>query len=407
MTFAVAAVRQQFPVLAENMQGKPLVFLDTGASAQKPQCVIDAMTNVLQTRYSNVHRGLYAFSQNLTADYEAVRAQVAQFLGAQTSEIIFTKSATESINLVANTWGMQNLKVGDEILLTTLEHHANIVPWQMLAAKTGAIIKVVPLNDDYSINLNDFEAALSPRTKLAAFTHMSNVTGAILPVAGMVRMAKNVGAITLVDGCQAVAHMPLNMAQLGCDFYTFSGHKLYGPTGVGVLFGKAALLENMPPFLGGGDMVESVSFDALPTFKPAPAKFEAGTPPIVEVIGLGAALDFWTKLDHTALRAHEQFLLQELYDELAEIDGIKIFQPQHSPRAALLSFVVQGCHAADIGTLLAQQGVAVRVGHHCAMPLHQALGQTATIRASLGCYNTEDDVRAFITAMHKAVSMLS
>lgn len=394
--FDASAVRGQFPALA----GHSLSYLDSASSAQKPRAVLDAMTGVMETHYANVHRGVYRYAEKTTEAFETARGKIARFVGAQPREIVFTRNATEAINLVAACWGRANIKAGDEILLTLLEHHANIVPWQMLARETGAIVKFAPIGKNGGFDYDAWKSLLSPRTRLAAFTHMSNVTGAVLPVAEMARLARAAGAVTLVDGSQAAVHLSVDVAALGCDFYAFTGHKLYGPTGIGVLWGRFGLLETMPPYQGGGEMIESVTVEGA-TFRAPPARFEAGTPAIVEAIGLGAAVDWLSGFDRATVMAHEEGLLSHAAERLAAIDGVRLWgNPKF--RAGLLSFTLAGAHPHDVATILDQAGVAVRAGHHCAQPLMTALGIPATVRASFGIYSTQDDVDRLADGLLKA-----
>lgn len=404
-TYNPYILRQQFPVLQQPMNGQPLAFLDTAASAQKPRCVIEREREVYQTCYANIHRGVYALSQQTTADYEAVRGKVARFLNAaQQNEIVFTSGTTDSINLVAHTWGAQNLQAGDAVLITELEHHANIVPWQLLQQKLGFTLHVVPMQPNGAVLLEDFKNMLTPRTKLVAFSHISNSLGTVLPVAEMTAAAHAVGAKVLVDGAQGVVHGMVDVQKLDVDFYAFSAHKLYGPTGVGVLFGKQALLADMPPYRGGGDMIEQVRFSGT-TFAAPPARFEAGTPNIAGVIAFGAALDFVQNFNLTDYLFYEHSLLLAAENELQVIDGVKILS-KAPVRAGVLSFVVDGLHSHDVGQILDQCGVAVRVGHHCAQPALEKLGVSSTIRASFGCYTTPEDIQQLVQTIHTAKRLL-
>lgn len=400
--------REDFPVLRRTMNGQPLAYLDSAASAQKPQAVIDAMTAVMTTRYANVHRGLYEFSQDTTAAYERARKKVANFIGAASeNEIVFTRNATEAINLVAASWGGASLKPGDEIILTEMEHHANIVPWQLLRDKTGISLKIVPVKDDGTLDVDGYKSLLSPRTSLVAFAHVSNVLGTVNPVREIIEIAKNYNSkiITLVDGSQGVVHNVVNMRDLGCDFYVFTGHKLYGPTGIGVLWGRAGILAKMRPYQGGGDMIERVTFDKT-TYKEPPARFEAGTPAIVEVIGLGAAIDYIQDIGMATIAAHEKGLLSYAMKQLETVGGLRFFGTAPE-KAGIVSFVAEWGHPSDIAMILDQCGVAVRAGHHCCMPLMERLGVDATIRASLGLYSNEDDVDALASALKKAKGFLA
>jgi cysteine desulfurase/selenocysteine lyase len=397
-------VKRDFPIFDEAVNGKPLVFLDTAASAQKPRVVIEAMTRLMERDYANIHRGVYALSQRATEAFEGGRAKVAAFIGARAvEEIVFTRNATEAINLVAATWGAENLHAGDEVLLTELEHHANIVPWQLLQKRNGFTIKVAPITDDGALDLDAFARLLSDRTKLVSVSHMSNALGTILPVAEIVRLAKRVGARVLLDGCQAVTHLPVDVAALGCDFYVFSGHKLYGPTGIGVLWGRRALLDAMPPYQGGGDMIERVSWEGT-TFKPAPQRFEAGTPAIVEAVGLGTAIDYVSALGMDAVAAHERELLAYARERIGALPFVRLVGT--APEAAgVLAFTMAAAHPHDVATILDKKGIAVRAGHHCAQPLMQRLGVPATTRASFGIYSTREDVDALEAGLHTVQSL--
>ncbi|MBM3513783.1 MAG: cysteine desulfurase [Alphaproteobacteria bacterium] len=404
-TFDPVAVRCDFPILARQVHGKPLVYLDSAASAQKPKAVLDAMTAAFETEYANVHRGAYLLSERATVNYEAAREKVRAFVNAkEPAEIVFTKGATEAINLVAATWGRANLKPGDEIVLTELEHHSNIVPWQLVRDQTGATIRVVKIENDGGVPTTAFAQVIGPRTKIVALAHVSNVLGTILPVEQVVEMAHAVGAKVLVDGCQGIVHESVDVQSLGCDFYAFSGHKLYGPNAIGVLWARRELLEAMPPYQGGGEMISTVTFERS-TWAEVPAKFEAGTPPIVPAIGLGAAIDYLSQFDRAAVAAHERDLLSHAMHRLSEVPGIKLVGTAQR-KAAVQSFVLDGAHPHDLATVLDRSGVCVRAGHHCAQPLMAALGHTATARASFGIYNTTADVDALIAALHKAREIL-
>jgi cysteine desulfurase/selenocysteine lyase len=398
--FNVEQYRQDFPILKQQVHGKPLVYLDTAASAQKPRMVIEAMQRFMEQDYANIHRGVHELSQRATAKYEAVRETIRRFINAQTDhEIVFTRGATEAINLVAHSWGRTFLKAGDEVVLTSLEHHANIVPWQMLRDSIGIILKIVPVTAEGDVRLEDVKAVLSPRTKLLAVAHISNALGTVLPVAEIIKLAHAAGALALIDGCQAISHQAVDVRALDADFYVFSGHKLYGPTGIGVLYGKYDLLQSMPPYQGGGDMIASVTFEKT-TYKDAPHRFEAGTPAIVEVIGLGAAIDYISTIGLDRIHAHEQDLLDYATQKLGLMNSIKIIGTSKN-KAAIISFTMQGAHPHDIGTILDRMGVAVRAGHHCAQPLMEHLGLVATARASFGLYNTKADVDALVTSIQK------
>lgn len=397
----VVALKSDFPALAQKINGRGVAYLDSAASAQKPQAVIDAMARVMTDHYANVHRGIYTFGAKTSAAYESAREKVAAFLNAASEkQIVFTRNATEAINLVAATWGQAFLNAGDEIILTELEHHANIVPWHMLRQRKGIVIKVVPIKPDGALDMAAFEKLISPQTKFVSVTHMSNALGTINPVAEMIAKAHAVGAKVLVDGSQAVVHLDVDVQALDADFYVFTGHKLYGPSGIGVLYGKAELLASMPPYQGGGEMIEDVSFDNV-TYKEPPYRFEAGTPAIVEAIGLGAAIDWLNGIDKAGALAHEAKLLAAAETKLRAIDGIRIFS--NAPvRASILAFELSGVHPHDLATVFDQMGICVRAGHHCAQPLMKALGVTATARASFSFYNTMEDVDRLAEAILKA-----
>ncbi len=398
--FDVERVRADFPILAQKIRGRPLVFLDSAASAQKPRQVLDAMTRFYESDYANIHRGVYALSQRATDAFEAVREKVRAFLGAaEAREIVFVRGTTEAINLVAGSYGRQQLGPGDEILITHLEHHSNIVPWQMLCQERGARLVVAPVDADGQLRIDAFEKLLSPRTRLAAVAHVSNALGTILPVGEIARRAHARGVPLLVDGAQAVPHLRVDVRDLDCDFYCFSGHKLFGPSGVGVLYGKAALLEGMPPYQGGGEMILSVSFEKT-VYNEIPHKFEAGTPDIGGVVGLGAAIDYLTSLDAGSLAAYEHELLGYASERLAKLPGLRIIGTVPE-KAAVISFVLDGVHPHDVGTVLDQEGIAVRTGHHCAQPLMDRFGLPATVRASFALYNTRADVDALVRGLER------
>ncbi|POG22584.1 cysteine desulfurase CsdA [Aeromonas bestiarum] len=393
-------LRGQFPALAQQVNGHPLVYLDNAATTQKPQAVLDAINHYYSVDNANVHRAAHALSGRATRAFEAARETVAHFINAPHShEIIWTRGTTEAINLVAQSWGLSELKVGDEIVLSTLEHHANIVPWQLVAQRTGAIIRVIPLDERGDLDMAAYLAMLGPSTRLVSVAHVSNALGTINPVAQIVAAAKAVGALTLIDGAQAVAHLEVDVQAIGCDFYAFSGHKLYGPTGIGVLWSKTELLARMPPWQAGGEMIDRVSFSGT-TFNALPFKFEAGTPHIAGAIGLAAAIDFITELDRAELVRHEQTLTDYLVAGLRQVPGLRLIG-EPAQRAGAVSFLLQDIHSQDAATLLDMQGIALRVGHHCAMPLMESLGIGGTMRASLACYNNQDDVDALLAALHK------
>jgi len=395
--FELAPIRAQFPALQQQVNGQPLIYLDNAATTQKPESVLQAMDDYYRHHNANVHRASHALSTRATQAFESARERVQQFLNASSSqEVIWTRGTTEAINLVAHSWGMNNLQPGDEILLSVLEHHANIVPWQQVAARTGAVLRVVPLTPAGDLDLAAFYALLSPRTRLLTIAQVSNALGTVNPVAELIRAAKAVGAITLIDGAQAVGHLSVDVQALGCDFYAFSGHKLYGPTGIGVLYGRAELLEQMPPWQTGGEMIERVSFSGT-RFNRPPFRFEAGTPPIAEAIGLGAALDFLGKLP-VGWREHEAALLQRLLDGLQALPFIELVGTP-SQRVGVVSLRLGDIHPQDAGELLDQMGIAVRVGHHCAMPLMESLGLEGTLRISLALYNSEAEIEALLAAL--------
>ena len=402
--FDVDAVRAQFPILSRTVHGKPLVYLDNAASSQKPEQVIEAMAGSMRTAYANVHRGLYTLANETTAAYEAAREAVRRFLKSPSvDQIVFTKGATEAINLVANGIG-QTLRPGDEIVLSVMEHHANIVPWHFLRDK-GAVLKWVDVDASGALDMDDLKTKLSDRTRLVSLTHMSNVLGTVTPVAEIVRLAHDAGAQVLLDGCQAVVHEPVDVTDLDVDFYVFSGHKLYGPTGIGVLYGKAAALDALPPYQGGGEMIETVTLDAI-TYNDPPHRFEAGTPPIVEAIGLGAAIDWVMSQDFAAMRAHEDALLDRATEALHGVNGLQIHGSAPG-KSAVLAFSIEGAHPHDLAQIMDRYGVAIRAGHHCAQPLMTHLGVSATARASFACYNTSEDVDAFVSALERARMMLT
>ena len=398
--FDVGAIRKDFPILHQSVHGHPLVYLDNAASSQKPKQVIDAISRLYSSDYSNIHRGVHQLSERSTTQYEETRIKIARLLNAgDPREIIFVRGATEAINLVARTFGRAQIRSGDAILITELEHHSNIVPWQMLCEETGAVLEVAPIDDDGELCLAEFERRLKPRTKLVAIAHVSNVLGTILPIKEIAGMAHSLGARVLVDGAQAAPHVRIDVRDLDCDFYAFSGHKIYGPTGIGVLYGKGALLEEMPPYQGGGDMIQSVTFDKT-TYNTLPYKFEAGTPDIAGVIGLGAAIDYLNAIGIDAIAAYESDLLQYATRALAEEPYIRIIGTA-TRKTGAISFLVEGVHPHDVGTVLDHQGIAVRTGHHCAQPLMERFGVPATTRASLAFYNTREEIDALIAGLRK------
>jgi cysteine desulfurase/selenocysteine lyase len=391
----LADLRADFPGMV-TAEGKPWHYLDTAATAQKPQAVIDAMSRALGADYATVHRGVYARSAEMTLAYEAARRKVASFLGGHEDEVVFTRGATEAINFVAQTWGRTNLKAGDRILLSQLEHHSNIVPWQMVAAEVGAHIDVCPLTSDHQIDLDAAEAMLSEAHKLVAFGHVSNVVGSLLDAPRAAALAPKVGAMLLLDGCQSAPHMAVDVAALGCDFYVFSAHKLYGPTGIGALWARAEILDAMPPYQGGGAMIDRVTF-ARTTYAPPPQRFEAGTPAITEAIALAAAVDYVSAIGLERIHAHEAALVARLRRELGAMNDVTLFGPADS--AGIVSFAIDDIHPHDLGTILDESNVAIRAGHHCAQPLMDYLGVPATARASFGVYSSEADIDALLAGI--------
>jgi cysteine desulfurase/selenocysteine lyase len=401
--FDVARLREDFPILRRNVHGKPLVYLDNAATSQKPQCVIDCETRYYCELNANIHRGVHSLSQQATDAYEAARDKVRRFINAaRREEIVFVRGTTEAINLVAASYG-QRLKPGDEILITEMEHHSNIVPWQLLCERSGTVLRVAPISEAGELMLDEFERRLNARTRLVAVTHVSNALGTLNPVKRIIDLAHARGIAVLFDGAQAAAHVKIDVQALDCDFYAFSSHKLYGPTGVGVLYGKAALLEAMPPYQGGGDMIRQVTF-AKTTFNDLPYKFEAGTPHIAGVIGLGAAIDYVSAFGLDAIAAHEHELLAYATKQARAVSGLRLIGTA-SDKASIVSFVVAGVHPHDVGTILDDEGIAVRTGHHCAMPVMEHFHVPATVRASFALYNTRAEVDALFRAVRKAQRM--
>ena len=399
--YDVNRVWRDFPILAREVHGKPLVFLDSAASSQRPASVIAAVDEYEKRHHANVHRGVHQLSQEATAMFEHARERVRGFVNAaSTREVIFTRGTTESINLVAQSYARTRLKPGDEILLTALEHHANIVPWQLVAEQTGAVVRAVPMDRRGVVSLDDFTASLSARTKIVACAHVSNALGTVLPVREITRLAHARGAVVLIDGAQAVPHQRVDLKALDCDFYAFSAHKMYGPTGIGVLVGRESLLESMPPWQGGGDMILTVSFEKT-TYNELPFKFEAGTPNISGAVGLAAAIDYIDSLGIESIHAHEQRLLGIATEKLARVPGLTIIGTAPE-KASVISFTIDDIHPHDLGTILDAEGVAVRTGHHCAMPVMEFFGVPATARASFACYSRESDIDALVAALGKA-----
>jgi cysteine desulfurase/selenocysteine lyase len=399
--FDVEKGRGDFPILERRMNGQPLVYLDNAATAQKPRAVIDRIASFYRNEYATVHRGVYALSQDSTVECELVRERCARFLHARdASEIVFVRGATEAINLVAAGWGRKFLRPGDEIVITAMEHHANIVPWQRLAEEKGLVLRVAPITDRGELEMDAFRRLLGARTKLVAVTHVSNVLGTVNPVREIARLGHAAGAAVLVDGAQAVPHLKVDVREIDCDFYCFSGHKVYGPTGIGVLYGKAERLLEMDPYQAGGDMIETVSFEKT-TFAKPPAKFEAGTPAIAEIVGLGAALDYLEKTGLEEIERYEKELLAYAAAKLGAVPGVRLIGTAPG-KAAVVSFVLEGVHAHDVGTVLDQEGIAIRAGHHCAQPLMKRFGVPATARASFAFYNTKEEVDVLVRAVEKA-----
>jgi len=394
----IASIRDDFPILSREVHGHPLVYLDSAASAQKPAYVINAMTEVYEEYYANVHRGLHVLSEQSTDAYEATRNKVAGLINAPSAdEVILTSGATMSLNLIARSWGGTFLKEGDEILISVADHHANIVPWQMIAREKGAVVRAAPVNTDGSVSLDAITSLITDRTRIVAMPHVSNVLGTVFPVEDIARAAHQAGAVFVVDGCQGVVHMPVDVQAIGCDFYVFSAHKLYGPNGVGVCWGKMELLETMPPFLGGGDMIDRVTIETS-TYADPPQRFEAGTPPIVETIGLGAAVDYVQSIGMDRIRDHERDLLGYAHQRLSAVEGLKLVGTAPG-KSGVVSFVMDCAHAHDIATIVDRKGIAVRAGHHCAQPLMDFLDHSSTARASVGVYSRREDFDALADAL--------
>ena len=404
--YDVAAVRRDFPALSLTPYGKPLVYLDNAASAQKPKAVIDRITTAYETEYANVHRGLHYLANAATEAFEGAREKVRAFLNAESvDEIVFTRSATEAVNLVASSFGLQHIGEGDEIVLSIMEHHSNIVPWHFLRERKGAVLKWVGVDEDGNLSLDEFEAALSPRTKIVAMTHMSNMLGTITPIKEVIRIAHAHGVPVLVDGSQGAVHLDVDVRDLDADFYLFTGHKVYGPTGIGVLYGKSDMLASLPPFNGGGEMIDVVTTEGV-TYNTPPHRFEAGTPPIVQAIGLGAALDYMREIGRDRIRAHEADLTRYAHERLGRVNSLRIYG-RAKDKGAIVSFSMENAHAHDIATVIDRYGVAVRAGTHCAMPLLQRFGVTATCRASFGLYNTREEVDALADALLRAEALFA
>lgn len=402
----VGRIRKDFPVLHQQVHGKRLVYLDNAASSQKPQAVIDAVARFDSHDYANIHRGVHDLSQRATVAYEEARVKAQRFLNAaHDKEVIFVRGTTEAINLVAHSYGRTVLNLGDEILVSAMEHHSNIVPWQMVCRERGAVLRVIPMNDAGELRLDEYERLIGPRTKLVGIVHVSNALGTINPVREMVEIAHRHNVPVLVDGAQAAPHVPIDVQELDCDFYAFSGHKVYGPSGVGIVYGKAKLLESLPPYQGGGEMISAVTFEKS-FYKGLPAKFEAGTPNITGAIGLGAALDYLNRIGLPVVAAHEQDLLRYATERIEKVPNVRIIGTARE-KASVLSFVIEGIHPHDVGTILDRQGIAVRAGHHCAQPVMQRFKIPATTRASFAFYNTKEEVDALINAIEKTIEVFS
>lgn len=405
-TFDVNEIRKSFPVLEREVNNKLLVYLDNAATAQKPQSVIDALSYYYSNYNANIHRGIHSLAEEATAAYEATRVTVQQFIhAAYPEEIIFTRGTTEGINLVAYTWGRQNIHAGDEIIISTMEHHSNIVPWQILCEEKDAVLKVVPVNDNGELLMDEFHNLLSPKTKLVSIVHVSNALGTINPVKEIIDAAHEVGAVVMVDGAQSTVHLTIDVQKMNCDFFAFSGHKVYGPTGIGVLYGKKEILENMPVFMGGGEMIKEVTFEKT-TYNNLPYKYEAGTPNIADTIALKVALDYVTEVGKSNAKKYETELLQYATEELKKIPGLRIIGNAKN-KVSLVSFVIENIHPQDIGVLLDNQGIAVRTGHHCTQPLMKRFGIPGTVRASFAMYNTREEVDKLIAGLQKAIKMLA
>ncbi|WP_298297632.1 aminotransferase class V-fold PLP-dependent enzyme [Hydrotalea sp.] len=404
-TFPIAEIRQHFPLLQRTIHNKPIVYLDNAATTQKPMEVIDALRDYYMRTNANIHRGIHTLAEEATAAYEATRSAVQGFIHSSfAEEIIFTRGTTESINLVANTWGKQNIQEGDEIIISEMEHHSNIVPWQLLCEEKKAVLKIIPINDDGELLMDVYQQLLSSKTKLVAVTYVSNSLGTINPIAKIISLAHNAGALVLVDGAQATVHLDIDVQKMDCDFYAFSGHKIYGPTGVGVLYGKKSLLEAMPVFMGGGEMIKEVSF-AKTTYAELPYKYEAGTPNIADTVALKAAIDFMLEVDVAMIHQHENALLEYATEQMLEIPNLYIYgRAKH--KTGVISFLVKNIHPQDMGVLLDNQAIAVRTGHHCTQPLMHRLGVPGTIRASFAVYNTMEEIDKLVSGIQKSVKML-
>jgi cysteine desulfurase / selenocysteine lyase len=404
--YDVAAIRQEFPVLSREVKGKKLIYLDNAATSQKPQVVLDALARYYTDFNANIHRGIHTLAEEATAAFELTRDAIQRFLNASSrEEVIFTKGTTESINLVAYTWGRQNIKAGDEIIISAMEHHSNIVPWLMLCEEKGAVLKVIPINDDGELLMDEYEKLITERTKLVSVVHVSNALGTINPIKEIIRIAHKAGAVVLVDGAQSTVHLDIDVIDLDCDFFAFSGHKLYGPTGIGVLYGKRDLLLGMPPFQGGGEMIKEVSFESF-SYNDLPYKFEAGTPNVADAVALKTAFEYTERLGKENIRQHENELLTYVTEQLDAIEGIRIIG-RAKEKISVLSFVVENVHPQDLGILLDNRGIAVRTGHHCAQPLMDRFGIPGTTRASFALYNTKEEIDELAAGLRKAIKLLA
>jgi cysteine desulfurase/selenocysteine lyase len=404
--FDVKTIREFFPILSRELNNKPLVYLDNAATSQKPKVVIDVLSNYYSHFNANIHRGIHTLAEEATAAYEATRRTVQKYINASLpEEIIFTRGATEGINLVAYAWGRQNIQAGDEIIISGMEHHSNIVPWQMLCEEKKAVLKIIPVTDEGELDLIEYKKLLSPKTKLVAIVHVSNSLGTVNPINKIIKAAHEAGAVTLVDGAQSTVHLDIDVQEMDCDFFAFSGHKVYGPTGVGVLYGKKDILEKMPPFMGGGEMIREVTFEKT-TFNDLPYKYEAGTPNIADTVALKSALDFITETGKQSVRNHEKELLEYATGELEAIPGLKIIG-KAKEMISVISFIIKNIHPQDIGVLLDNQGIAVRTGHHCTQPLMARFGIPGTVRASFAMYNTHEEIDLLVEGLQKAIKMLS
>jgi cysteine desulfurase/selenocysteine lyase len=405
-TLDIEAIRKEFPILNREVKGRPLIYLDNAATTQKPQQVIDAIIHYYTNYNANIHRGIHTLAEEATADFEQTRDEVKTFIGAGSrEEIIFTKGTTEGINLIAYTWGRKNIKAGDEIIISNMEHHSNIVPWQILCEEKNAILKVIPINDAGELILNEYEKMLGPKTKLVSIVHVSNALGTVNPVKQMIALAHKAGAVVMVDGAQSAVHLDIDVSEMDCDFFAFSAHKLYGPTGVGVLYGKKELLESMPPFQGGGEMIKEVTFNKT-TYNDLPYKFEAGTPNIADVIAFKSAIQFIQSIGKEKIRKHEQELLEYAHQELEKIPGLQIVG-KAKEKISVVSFIIEKAHPQDIGILLDNRGIAVRTGHHCAQPLMERFSIPGTARASFAVYNTKYELDELVNALKRVVKILA